>query len=122
MSCREANQFTSSYLDGQLNDREVRLYEEHISGCVDCRDHLDLLKQIPSALQTDRMLAPKPEFTTLVMQRIIVKQQFGNSSSTLEAQFTSISYTQSAQDEDDDYDLDEDEDEEDDAESDLASA
>ncbi len=107
MFCREANQFTSSYLDGQLNDFEVRLYEEHISGCDGCRGHLDLLKQIPSALQTDRMLAPKPEFTTLVMQRIIVKQQFGDQSQSFEAQYTTLSITSSSLDEDED-DLDED--------------
>lgn len=122
MFCRDANQLTSSYLDRQLDLIQVRLYEEHVQGCPDCRDHLDLLKQIPAALQTDRMMAPKPEFTTLVMQRIIVKQQFGNTSTTLEAQFTSISYSEAAQDEDDDYELDDDEDEEDDAEDDLASA
>jgi hypothetical protein len=121
MFCRDAHQLTSSYLDRQLDLVQVRIYEEHIFECDDCRDHLDLLKQIPAALQTDRMLAPKPEFTTLVMQRIIVKQQFGNSSSTFEAQFTSLSYTQSVQDEDDDFDLDEDDDEEENAESDLTS-
>lgn len=119
MFCREANQFTSPYLDGQLNDREVRLYEEHVAGCVNCRDHLDLLKQIPAALQTDRMLAPKPEFTTLVMQRIIVKQQFGDQSQTFEAQYTSLSFTSTTLDEDED-DLDEDA-ETDDAEDDLTS-
>ncbi len=103
MFCREATIITSSYLDGQLGHQEVRLYEEHIVQCADCRDHLDLLKQIPMALQTDRMLVPKPEFTTLVMQRIIVKQQFGNQTSTFEAHYTSISFSGStaAQDEDD---------------------
>jgi len=119
MFCREANQFTSSYLDGQLSDREVRLYEEHIFGCVDCRDHLDLLKKIPSALQTDRMLAPKPEFTTLVMQRIIVKQQFGDNSQSIETQYTAFSFTSSNFEEDED-DLDEDDETEtDEAEDDL---
>jgi hypothetical protein len=120
MFCREANQFTSSYLDGQLSDREVRLYEEHVSGCINCRDHLDLLKQIPTALHTDRMLAPKPEFTTLVMQRIIVKTQFGDQSQSFEAQYTALSFTSSSFDEDED-DLEEDEDTED-AEEDIASS
>ncbi len=103
MFCREATIITSSYLDGQLGHHEVRLYKEHIVQCADCRDHLDLLKQIPVALQTDRMLVPKPEFTNLIMQRIIVKQQFGNQTSTFEAQYTSISFSgfPSTQDEDD---------------------
>jgi len=119
MFCREANQFTSSFLDGQLSDREVRLYEEHVAGCVNCRDHLDLLKQIPVALQTDRMLAPKPEFTTLVMQRIIVKQQFGEQSQSFEAQYTALSFSSAALDEDDDEDDFEEEDDTQDAEDDL---
>lgn len=121
MFCREAKLVTSSYLDRQLDHQTVRLYEEHVLQCADCRDHLDLLKQIPVALQTDRMLAPKPEFTTLVMQRIIVKQQFGNTSSTFEAQFSSLSYSGTVQDGDDDYETD-DEDEEDTDEDDLAPA
>lgn len=116
MFCREAHQFTSSYLDGQLNDREVRLYEEHVVGCINCRDHLEVLKQIPSALQTDRMLAPKPEFTTLVMQRIIVKQQFGDQSQSFEAQYTALSYTSTNLDEYEDED-EADFDEEDDTET-----
>jgi len=119
MFCREATLITSSYLDRQLDQNVVRVYEEHIQICADCRDHLDLLKQIPSALQTDRMLAPKPEFTTLVMQRIIVKQQFGNPTQSFEAQYTSYSYTESDQDEDD-YETDDDEDET--GEDDIASA
>jgi hypothetical protein len=122
MFCREATLITSSYLDGQLDHREIRLYEEHVEQCADCHDHLELLKQIPTALQTDRMLAPKPEFTTLVMQRIIVKQQFGNSSHSFEAQYTSLSYSESDSAEDeDDYEPD-DPAETDDGEDDLASA
>jgi hypothetical protein len=120
MFCREANHFTSSYLDGQLTDREVRLYEDHVSGCGNCRDHLDFLKQIPAALHTDRMLAPKPEFTTLVMQRIIVKAQFGDQSQSFEAQYTALSFTSSSLAEDED-DFEEDEDTED-AEEDIAAS
>jgi hypothetical protein len=110
MFCREATLATSSYLDGELDDREVQLYEEHIIQCPTCQDHLDLLKQIPMALQTDRMLAPKPEFTTLVMQRIIVKQQFGNQTHSFETQYTSFSFSGAdySQEEDDDGDYESD--------------
>ena len=116
MFCREATLFTSSYLDGQLDDREAQLYEAHVFQCPDCQDHLDLLKQIPMALQTDRMLAPKPEFTTLVMQRIIVKHQFGNQTHSFETQYTSFSFSGAdySQEEDDDYESDDLSDNEDD--------
>jgi len=33
------------------------------------------MEEIPTALQTDRMLAPRPEFTKVVMQQVIVRQQ-----------------------------------------------
>ncbi|MDB5079633.1 MAG: hypothetical protein JWP00_1557 [Chloroflexi bacterium] len=117
MFCREATLITSSYLDGQLDDREVRLYEEHIVICTDCRDHLDLLKQIPMALHTDRMLAPKPEFTTLVMQRIIVKQQFGDNNHSSELHYTSFSFNESAHEDDEDDELEPEESAEDELES-----
>jgi hypothetical protein len=35
------------------------------------------MEEIPVALQTDRILAPRPEFTKIVMQQVIVRQKIG---------------------------------------------
>ena len=89
MLCREVRRLISSYLDGQLQEEQTRQVEEHIAGCDDCRGRLEVMHHIPVALQTDRMLAPRPEFTKLVMQRIIVQQQVGNT--LLETRYSQVS-------------------------------
>ena len=75
MSCREQKEQMSLYLDGLLTPAQTRRLEEHVALCPNCRNKLTLFQEIPTALRTDRMLAPRPEFTTTVMQRIIVTQQ-----------------------------------------------
>lgn len=78
MFCREIKTLISSYLDGRLDYGQSRLLEEHVASCPACRHRLGLMEEIPTALQTDRMLAPRPEFTKYVMQQIIVRQQLGS--------------------------------------------
>ncbi len=75
MSCREMYVLMSSYLDGLLDSARTRRLEQHVEECEDCQYKLDLMQEIPLALQTDRMLAPQPEFTALVMQRIVITTQ-----------------------------------------------
>src|SRR5947209_14068488 len=75
MSCREMNALISPYLDGLLDGAQTRRLEHHVDGCEDCRYKMELMQEIPQALQTDRMLAPRPEFTATVMQRIVISAQ-----------------------------------------------
>jgi hypothetical protein len=74
MYCREANKLFSLYLDNLLNEGQARTLEEHTSECDKCNDKLELMKQIPEALQSDKLLAPSEDFTKLVMQRIVMRQ------------------------------------------------
>ncbi len=90
MFCREVKTSISLYLDGQLDELVSVQVEEHVAGCPPCRHRLGLMQEIPAALQTNRMLAPRPEFTKMVMQRIIVRQQVGTS--TFETRLDTISY------------------------------
>jgi anti-sigma factor RsiW len=78
MFCREIKTLISPYLDGRLDYGQSRLLEEHVASCPTCRHRLGLMEEIPTALQTDRMLAPQPEFTKFVMQQIIVRQELGS--------------------------------------------
>ena len=78
MRCREVRELLSLYLDSRVSQEQTEQIEIHLLTCVNCHHHLELLQTIPVALQTDRMLAPRPEFTRLVMQKIIVQQQIGN--------------------------------------------
>lgn len=78
MSCREMNALMSPYLDGLLDGAETRRLQHHVGDCTECRHLLELMQEIPQALQTDQMLAPRPEFTTMVMQRIVITSQLQN--------------------------------------------
>lgn len=74
MFCREASKLLSLYLDGLLSVAQTQRLEEHTTGCVNCRNTLELMQQIPVALQTDKLAAPSEDFTKLVMQRIVMQQ------------------------------------------------
>ncbi len=77
MFCREVKATISPYLDGELDNRQSRLLEDHIASCPNCRARLGLLEELPTVLHTDRILAPRPEFTRVVMQQVIIRQQIG---------------------------------------------
>ena len=97
MYCREANKLLSLYLDNLLNEGQARTLEEHATGCEKCNDKLELMKQIPEALQSDKLLAPSEDFTKLVMQRIVMRQAVvkheanGSFSSYTQTQVTLVS-------------------------------
>jgi hypothetical protein len=70
------NALMSPYLDGLLDGAQTRRLEHHVETCKNCRYKLELLQEIPTALQTDRMAAPRPEFTAMVMQKVVITAQF----------------------------------------------
>lgn len=76
MFCREVNELVQPYLDGLLKHNEVQKVDEHTAICAKCRQKLALMQEIPLALRTDRMLAPKPDFTASVMQQLVINQHF----------------------------------------------
>jgi len=76
MSCRELNEQISLYLDGLLHPTQLRKLEEHSEICENCQHKLTLMREIPTALRTDRMLAPRQDFTAIVMQQVVISQHF----------------------------------------------
>jgi anti-sigma factor RsiW len=76
MFCREVNELVQPYLDGLLKHNQAQKVDEHTAACAKCRQKLALMQEIPLALRTDRMLAPKPDFTAAVMQQLIINQHF----------------------------------------------
>lgn len=94
MSCREAYKLLSLYLDGLVSESDTGRLEIHVAGCVQCRGKLDLMKQIPEVLQSDKLLAPSEDFTKLVMQRVVMQQVVVNRSDKNGTNFSSYSRTQ----------------------------
>ncbi|MEI7556227.1 zf-HC2 domain-containing protein [Candidatus Chlorohelix sp.] len=82
MFCREMNPHISPYLDGVLSLAQAQKVEAHVGICPKCRHSLSLMQEIPKALQTNRMLAPKEDFTAAIMQQIIIKHHLRSSLAT----------------------------------------
>ena len=45
MNCREFVDFLMSYIDGELEDGPVRVFEEHMQRCPPCLTYLDTYKE-----------------------------------------------------------------------------
>ena len=93
MSCREAYKLISLYLDGLVHENVSRQLEVHVAGCIKCRDKLELMKQIPEVLQTDKLLAPSEDFTKQVMQRVVMQQVVVRRDGDRASSFTSYTST-----------------------------
>lgn len=55
MNCKAVDQILSSYADGELSGREMRLVREHLSGCAECSAELEMV------LRLKRCIAALPD-------------------------------------------------------------
>jgi predicted anti-sigma-YlaC factor YlaD len=82
MSCRRMQEHISLYLDNSLDSKQAKLLEAHLVYCPKCGEKLNLMKQIPLALQADHMLAPHADFTVTVMHRLVAHEQVAKQATT----------------------------------------
>lgn len=57
-SCRAARQLASGYLDGELDDQQLRDADEHLATCTCCPPVLQVLQGVVAALASDAETAP----------------------------------------------------------------
>jgi predicted anti-sigma-YlaC factor YlaD len=50
LGCRELVELVTEYLEGALAPTKRARLEEHLAGCVGCRDHLDQMRRTISAV------------------------------------------------------------------------
>lgn len=70
MRCRECESMLWIYLDGELPDAERRAVAMHLAGCPRCAQALDQLRAFPLRTTRLQVMAPPPDFTARLMQRI----------------------------------------------------
>lgn len=79
MSHRRARKLLNAYLDGELEERERKLVEEHLKACSSCSKELEALKAIDEMVKTRTTHRPSEEYwKTLparVRSRIIAEQE-----------------------------------------------
>lgn len=77
MRCSKAGKYLSSYIDNELDAKEVILLESHLAQCVRCTGELEQMRQLQGLFnQVQRFPAP-PAFRSKVMEKIIEQPEKG---------------------------------------------
>ena len=50
ISCQELVELVTDYLEGALDDADLRRFEEHLAGCGKCTDYLEQLRGVIRAV------------------------------------------------------------------------
>jgi len=68
VKCDEIRKFADLYIDGEFDDREAALFEEHLASCESCHQEVNALLAFQEALR--RKLGP-PKMPAAARQRVI---------------------------------------------------
>ncbi|MGZ4333326.1 MAG: anti-sigma factor family protein [Gaiellaceae bacterium] len=55
LSCQELIELVTDYLEGALDDRDVRAFEGHLAGCNGCTEYVE---QLRTTIRLTGMLTP----------------------------------------------------------------
>lgn len=59
MTCHDYRDLLMGYLDNELTDEQRRQFEEHLTGCAECRGELEQFKKLKAI--TDEVTLAEPE-------------------------------------------------------------
>ncbi len=76
MQCREAREFFSPYLDGELLAEEITTLEQHLGECPDCREELARWEELARALRGLQAPVTAPAgFAAAINARLAARQK-----------------------------------------------
>ncbi|HHV98356.1 MAG TPA: hypothetical protein GXX36_02080 [Clostridiaceae bacterium] len=70
MNCEQAELFMMKFFDGEYNELEYAIFEEHLKDCEKCALNFANMKEVLSAVETDAMMDPPENFETEVMEKV----------------------------------------------------
>lgn len=70
MRCSKASKYLSSYVDSELDAKEVALLESHLAQCDQCAGELEQVRQLKSLFSQAQRFSAPPAFRVKVMERI----------------------------------------------------
>lgn len=70
MRCKKAAHLLQLYIDGCLSLQQMRTLEAHVAGCATCREDLELLQDVTSALHDMKLIAEPEGLHRQIMQRV----------------------------------------------------
>lgn len=71
MKCDLPRELLSGYLDGELDQEQTRMVEEHLKVCKVCRNELEELKQLDGYVRKVEVEEPSREFLFTVNRRVV---------------------------------------------------
>ncbi|MEE8390587.1 MAG: zf-HC2 domain-containing protein [Anaerolineae bacterium] len=75
MNCKQASKMMSMQLDGRLDDAEITLLEDHLTGCSECQAEWRSLRALDSLLFSAPMVHPPVRMRVQVMTRLSRRDQ-----------------------------------------------
>ena len=70
MNCKKIKILLSSYIDGELTEKEENIVKEHIKICHLCSQEIEDLKKIKRLFSYKEKIKPTPFFETKLLNRI----------------------------------------------------
>ncbi|HHX60299.1 MAG TPA: hypothetical protein GX707_06125 [Epulopiscium sp.] len=70
MDCEKYSEWISLYIDGELEDKDCTILENHISNCNSCREEVDILQEITKSIKGLEAIEPPNGFHEALMGRI----------------------------------------------------
>jgi anti-sigma factor RsiW len=75
-TCKKANDFLTDYVEGRLDEKTARLFEEHIELCPNCDEYLDqyretvkMVKEIPETEVPSELTEKTREFLASALKK-----------------------------------------------------
>ena len=75
MNCKQASKMMSTRLDGRLDNTEIALLEDHLTGCSACQTEWRSLQVLDSLLLSASMVQPPVRMRVQVMTRLSRRDQ-----------------------------------------------
>lgn len=75
MRCGKVKRRLSAYLDKELPKRKIAPIESHLNECLNCRQELSLLRELPKVLKLDAGMEPSPYFESCFWRRVAEEKE-----------------------------------------------
>lgn len=70
MRCSKAGKYLSSYIDGELDAKEITSLESHLAQCDRCTEELEQLRQLQGLFSQARRFSAPSGFQSMVIEKI----------------------------------------------------
>lgn len=70
MKCKDLHKLMVPFIEKRLTNKEHSEFENHISGCKECKDFLNEFQKTYSLIETEKILEPNPFFYAVLKAKM----------------------------------------------------